>query len=160
MYRNVILNLLCSCVLGAMALPQAPTPRAATAAEAAEFERMVAGIKNLPARKLDRSLSPMGLADWLRAEVGPDTPITWTLMGEAASGTGYQPEYVEVGVHAKSGRNLFINVTVGTVLQRPHVLSVSVRDDSHHTDVQMRMRDVPGVLRQIRQESDHPLPAP
>jgi hypothetical protein len=102
----------------------------------------------------------MGLADWLRAEVGPDTPITWTLMGEAASGTGYQPEYVEVGVHAKSGRNLFINVTVGTVLQRPHVLSVSVRDDSHHTDVQMRMRDVPGVLRQIRQESDHPLPAP
>ena len=102
----------------------------------------------------------MGFADWLRAEVGPDTPITWALMGDAASSTRYPPEYVEVGVHAKSGRNLFINVTVGTAFQRPHVLSVFVRDDSHHTDVQMRMRDVPSVLRDIRQESDHPVPAP
>jgi hypothetical protein len=150
--RDVIWSLLCSCVLSTMALSQASGPRELTTAEAAEFERVIGTVKSLPAHKLDRMLPVMAFADWLHAEVGSQTRITWAFSGDFdAPGPR---DHVEVGIHAQDGRNLFVNVTVGTAVHRPHVLAVwLITPDLQSTDV--HMRDVPSMLRDIRGELEN-----
>jgi hypothetical protein len=151
MRRQVILSLLYSCILCAGSFAQ-PTAHEASPADVAEYERVVGSAKNLPAHKLDRRLPALAFGDWLQAEVGSHTRITWALWRPS---TREHPEFVEVGVHANDGRNLIINVAMGPTVRRPHVLSVVLRrSDYEGSDV--RMRDVPSILREFKQEPDHP----
>jgi hypothetical protein len=96
----------------------------------------------------------VAFGDWLEEEVGPDTPVTWAVLADFDAPS--PRDHVEVGVHAKDGRNLIINVAVGPVVRRPHVLSVFVRWACGYQQTDMRMREVPSMLREIRQLSDGP----
>ena len=52
MGRDVMLRLLCSCILCTATLSQSSAPREMSPAEEAELERVMGIVKNLPAHKL------------------------------------------------------------------------------------------------------------
>jgi hypothetical protein len=96
----------------------------------------------------------MAFGDWLEAEVGSDTPVTWAVLADFDAPSPL--DYVEVGVHAKDGRNLVINIAVGPTVRRPHVRSVFLLWACGCRQTDMRMREVPSMLREIRQLTDGP----
>lgn len=150
MGRDLMLTLLCSCILCATALSQSSAPRQLSPAEEAETERVIGIVKNLPSHTLDHRLPTMGFGEWVQAEVGPDTNVTWVYIADFDHPD--PSDCVEVHIHAQDRRDLIIDVAVGKAVHRPHVLSVLAVRGSQFADA--RMRDVPSMLHKIRQESD------
>jgi hypothetical protein len=168
--RQLVFVLLCSCLLGVAAHAQANSPRELSDAEAAQIEAGINKIKNLPARRLDRRLPRVALADWLQTQAGPSAKMSWVYRSDLTAGSkDWQdlPDEVEADIALNDRQSIMLEVAVthcdrqiiGCQRHVPSIFRVDVITGKNaitgrfESTELARLSDLPHFLERLRQGS-------
>ena len=120
----------------------------------ADVAGLIAQVRNVPASKLDSSLSSVPFEEWLIREIPKGAVVGWAAR-EAATGTpkdvAQSMPWVEADV-SMQGRPLFVmmvacGVSADGDCTKPKIYSIAIFERRNIVDV-ARLRDLPASLRQ------------
>lgn len=150
MNRAMILNLLGICVLGSTLSAQVAPPAQLTDDQ---VSNLISTVQNIPASRLDRKLSSIAFADWLKKQSGPDAKIGWAFRYDEAVGTpdwSGAPDCVEADAVMKDGRSIVVMIAIGHSKRRtPYISKVEVITGPRESTELSHLREIPSFLSKL-----------
>jgi hypothetical protein len=150
MNRAMIVNLLGMCVLGSALSAQVASPAQLTDDE---VSNLIATVQNIPASRLDRKLSSITFADWLKKQSGADAKVGWAFRYDKAVGTpewSGAPDCVEADAVMKDGHSIVVMVAVGHSERRvPYIFRIDLITGPRESTELNHLSDVPSFLSKL-----------